>query len=64
MAQLLIDEIPIYLESALLILPFYYFLFFLSIKLHKIVDSISCFPYNSTKYEFRITLEIWQIGGL
>jgi hypothetical protein len=34
-----------------------------SIKLCKIVDSISSFPYNSTKYELRIRSEFWQILG-
>jgi len=32
-------------------------------KLHKVVDSVSCFLCNSTKYELRITLEFWQMGG-
>ena len=29
-------------------------------KLYKIVDSISCFPSNTGKYEIRISLKIWQ----
>ncbi len=59
-AEQLIDEVRICLESGLLILAFYQFWALLSIKLYKIVDSISCFPRNTMKYELRITLEFWR----
>jgi hypothetical protein len=55
LSYLLIDEIRVCLESGLLILTFYPFWPLLSIKLYKIVDSISCFPCNSIKCELRIT---------
>jgi len=58
------DEVPICLESALLSVPSYHFLAILSIKMYKIVDSVSCFPYNSAKYELRITSQFWQIEGV
>ena len=50
--------------SALLSVPSYRFLAIQSIKLYKIVDSVSCFPYNSAKYKLRITSEFWQIEGV
>jgi hypothetical protein len=60
-AELLIDEIRIYSESGLLILVFYHFGPLLSMKLDKIVDSVSYFPCNSMKYEFGLSLDFWQI---
>jgi hypothetical protein len=62
-AHQLIDEIRIFLESGPLSRTSYQFGPLLSIKLYKIVDSISCFPYNSRKYEIRISLEFWQNRG-
>ena len=61
LCQLLIDEVRICLELTFLRFPFYHSLLILSIKLYKTVDSISYFPYNSTKYELRIAWEFWQI---
>ena len=55
--QKLIDEIRIFLESDPIILGSYQFWPLLSMKWCIIVDSISCFPYNSTKCELRMTLE-------
>jgi len=62
-AEQLIDEIRIFLESGFQVLAFCQFWALLYIKLYKIVASISCFPYNSRKYEVRISLEFWQNWG-
>jgi len=59
----IIDEIRICLESGLLVQAFYQFWALLFIKLYKIVNFISCFPYHTRKYEIPITLEFWQIWG-
>jgi len=55
----LIDAIRIFWELDLLILAFNFFFPVLFTKFckkrYKIVDPISCFPCNSTKYTLRLT---------